>query len=236
MTKIFLDAGHGGHDPGAVGNGFREKDLNLEIVLEMEKILLDEYEGVQVGLSRKTDVFLTLAQRTDLARKFGAKAFVSVHFNAFNGKARGTETFKHRDSKASIPLQEAVQKQLVALLKAPNRGTKDAGYAVLTGTFRHMYSILTEVLFIDNKEDMDIYKRIGAKAVALAHVEGLAQALKLKKKPVVKPTPVVKPIPVAKPSGTMFRVVTGSFSTREGAEKRIADLKKAGFDSFIDVK
>lgn len=232
MTKIFIDAGHGGHDPGAVGQGFREKDLNLEIALECEKILRDEYEGVEVALSRRTDVFLTLAQRTDLARKFGAKAFLSIHFNAFNGTARGTETFKHRDSKASIPIQEAVQSHLVKLLGAPNRGNKDASFAVLTGTFRHMYSILTEVLFIDNKADMDIYRRIGAHRVARAHVEGLAQALKLKKKPAPKPVPT----PTATSSGTMFRVVTGSFSTREGAEKRIADLKRAGFDSFIDVR
>jgi len=62
MVKIFIDPGHGGHDPGATANGLREKDINLKIALKM-KSLLSGYEGVQVKLSRETDKFVSLSQR-----------------------------------------------------------------------------------------------------------------------------------------------------------------------------
>lgn len=77
---VVVDAGHGGHDPGAVGNGLREKDINLKAALELGKIL-GSY-GVDVRYTRKTDVYLKLAERTEIANKHGATVFVSMHCNA----------------------------------------------------------------------------------------------------------------------------------------------------------
>lgn len=77
---VVIDPGHGGKDPGAVANGIREKDVNLSIsILLAQKLKKD---GFDVRLTRDKDVYLTLQQRTDLANKWNADAFVSIHANA----------------------------------------------------------------------------------------------------------------------------------------------------------
>ncbi|GHV34944.1 N-acetylmuramoyl-L-alanine amidase [Synergistales bacterium] len=77
---VVIDAGHGGNDPGAIGNGIKEKDINLAIALKMEKTL--QAKGFDVKLTRRTDVYLKLQERTDIANKANADMFVSVHVNA----------------------------------------------------------------------------------------------------------------------------------------------------------
>ncbi|MDR3231755.1 MAG: N-acetylmuramoyl-L-alanine amidase [Synergistaceae bacterium] len=77
---VVLDPGHGGKDPGATGNGFREKDINLSIGLQMEKAL--KAKGLDVRMTRNTDVYLTLQERTDIANKLNADMFVSIHVNS----------------------------------------------------------------------------------------------------------------------------------------------------------
>lgn len=96
QTKPFvvvLDAGHGGKDPGNKGNGFIEKDIALNIVLEAGKIL-EKNKNIQVVYTRKTDVFVGLNDRANIANRADADLFVSVHCNAAaNKQAYGTETF-----------------------------------------------------------------------------------------------------------------------------------------------
>ena len=77
---VVIDPGHGGKDPGAVANGIREKDINLAV----SKYLLQRLEkmGYDARLTRSTDVYLTLQERTDLAHEWNADAFVSMHVNA----------------------------------------------------------------------------------------------------------------------------------------------------------
>jgi N-acetylmuramoyl-L-alanine amidase len=90
---VVLDAGHGGRDPGACANGVREKDINLKAVLELGPML--EKYGVEVRYSRKTDVYLKLAERTAFANKNNANVFISLHCNAMpKGKhAAGLEYY-----------------------------------------------------------------------------------------------------------------------------------------------
>lgn len=90
---VVIDAGHGGHDPGAVGNGLREKDINLKATLELGKILAAK--GVDVRYTRTTDVYLKLAQRTEIANKHSASVFISMHCNAVpkGRKAAGLEYY-----------------------------------------------------------------------------------------------------------------------------------------------
>ncbi len=90
---VVLDAGHGGHDPGAVANGIREKDINLKAVMELGS-MLSEY-GMDVRYTRKTDVYLKLAQRTAIANDNKANVFISIHCNAMpKGKnAAGLEFY-----------------------------------------------------------------------------------------------------------------------------------------------
>jgi N-acetylmuramoyl-L-alanine amidase len=77
---VVLDPGHGGNDPGAVGNGIQEKTLNLAVALKMEKSL--KAKGFDVKMTRNTDVYLKLQERTDIANEANADMFVSVHVNA----------------------------------------------------------------------------------------------------------------------------------------------------------
>ena len=77
---VVLDAGHGGKDPGAMSNGIREKDVNLAVALLLAKKLRET--GIDVRLTRDSDVYLTLQKRTDLANAWNADVFVSIHANA----------------------------------------------------------------------------------------------------------------------------------------------------------
>jgi N-acetylmuramoyl-L-alanine amidase len=95
-TKSFvvvLDAGHGGKDPGRpTSYGYKEKDIALDIVLKVGKNL-ESVPGVSVIYTRKTDIFLELRERATIANKADADLFVSVHCNAHDSQAHGTETY-----------------------------------------------------------------------------------------------------------------------------------------------
>jgi N-acetylmuramoyl-L-alanine amidase len=93
VSRIVIDAGHGGHDPGASANGLTESELTLDIALRLQKLLAKQ-PGVDVVMTRGTDVFIPLEERTRIANREGADLFLSIHANASrNSKARGVETY-----------------------------------------------------------------------------------------------------------------------------------------------
>jgi N-acetylmuramoyl-L-alanine amidase len=93
VSRIVIDPGHGGHDPGAKGNGLTEADLVLDIALRLEKALA-QVPGVEVVLTRRTDEFVPLQERTAIANREGADLFLSIHANASTSRqARGVETY-----------------------------------------------------------------------------------------------------------------------------------------------
>lgn len=75
---VVIDAGHGGHDPGASGEGYREKTLVLSLARRLRDELLEE-GGIRVALTREDDTFLALAERAEIARQLGADLFLSIH-------------------------------------------------------------------------------------------------------------------------------------------------------------
>ncbi len=89
---VVLDAGHGGHDSGNTGNGYKESEIALSIVLKVGQEL-EKLPNVKVIYTRKTDVFLELRERAAIANRNDADLFVSVHCNAHKSQAHGTETF-----------------------------------------------------------------------------------------------------------------------------------------------
>ncbi|MDH5608424.1 MAG: N-acetylmuramoyl-L-alanine amidase [Cyclobacteriaceae bacterium] len=94
VRKIIIDAGHGGKDPGTHGSLSREKDLALNIALELERIIKENMEDVEVRLTRRRDSFPTLNDRAEMANKYGADLFVSIHCNwVANPSIYGTETY-----------------------------------------------------------------------------------------------------------------------------------------------
>jgi N-acetylmuramoyl-L-alanine amidase len=93
VSRIVIDPGHGGHDPGAKGKGVTEAELVLDIALRVEK-LLEKVAGVEVILTRRTDDFIPLPERTAIANRAGADLFLSIHANASpSAQARGIETY-----------------------------------------------------------------------------------------------------------------------------------------------
>lgn len=89
---VVLDAGHGGHDPGNIGNGFLEKDIALKVVLAAGKEL-EKDPSIKVIYTRDNDTFVDLFKRGEIANEANADLFVSVHCNAHNSDADGAETF-----------------------------------------------------------------------------------------------------------------------------------------------
>ena len=94
VSKVVIDAGHGGKDPGCIGkSGLMEKDLTLDIALRL-KSLLEEKLGLHVIMTRDRDVFVPLEERTEIANRAKADLFLSIHVNAAkNRNLRGVETW-----------------------------------------------------------------------------------------------------------------------------------------------
>ncbi|MGE7718059.1 N-acetylmuramoyl-L-alanine amidase [Priestia megaterium] len=184
MKKIWIDAGHGGKDPGAVGNGLQEKDIVLTVSLGVKEKLERDYKAVQVHLSRSTDVFLELKERTDAANKAGADLLVSIHCNA-GGGAGGFESFRYTSaSSASRSLQNVLHTEIMTALKPFNvidRGQKSENLHMCRES--KMLAVLTENLFIDVAADAAKLKRQDViNAIITGHVVGIAKYLGLMKK------------------------------------------------------
>jgi N-acetylmuramoyl-L-alanine amidase len=115
--KVTLDAGHGGHDFGAVYNGHVEKKIALAVVLKVGK-LLEANSKVNVTYTRKTDVFIDLVERANIANRADANIFVSIHCNANrNTAADGTETYVMGMNKVASNLEAAKKENSVITLE-----------------------------------------------------------------------------------------------------------------------
>jgi N-acetylmuramoyl-L-alanine amidase len=157
--KIYLDPGHGGSDPGAVNSthGTKEAARVLVTALELRRLLekdtADAAGGAawSVRLSRTTDVFIPLGSRSADANAWGADRFLSIHQNAFNRTANGTETFSLANAGTAAELRNLVQAEALKAWGLANRGTKTAGFSVLRNSA--MPAVLTEMGFIDSPVD-----------------------------------------------------------------------------------
>jgi len=117
VFKVTLDAGHGAHDFGAVYNGHVEKNIALAIVLKVGKIL-EENPKMDVIYTRKTDVFIDLIERANIANRADANIFVSIHCNANkNTLADGTETYVMGMTKVASNLEAAKKENSVITLE-----------------------------------------------------------------------------------------------------------------------
>ncbi|MCM3585751.1 N-acetylmuramoyl-L-alanine amidase [Mesobacillus maritimus] len=222
--KLYLDPGHGGSDSGAVGNGLKEKEISLDIALKIRSILTNQYENVQIKMSRTGDSGKSLGQRTNEANAWGADFFLSIHCNAFNGSARGYEDYIHTslsNSSTTAKYQDVIHAEVIKVNQLQDRGQKKADFHVLRETA--MPALLTENGFIDNAQDAALMKQSSwRQKVAQGHAIGIAKAFNLKKKQNDD-----------QEKGAVYKVIAGSFKTRENADERVSFLRSKNIDSFV---
>ncbi|ENZ02565.1 hypothetical protein HMPREF1092_01800 [Clostridium thermobutyricum] len=192
--KVFIDPGHGGADNGASGNGLLEDELTLQISLKLKNIL--QSRGIEVKMSRESDVYVSLGERTNMGNAYGADVFVSPHINSFNGaSAKGIETYYHLNKSSERPLSSNIQENAIKETGAVNRGVKSANFAVIRES--SMPSSLFEAGFISNPEEASKlgnseYQNKLAKALADGIEKYLKDNIKLSgsgDKPIVPETP-----------------------------------------------
>ena len=116
---LVIDAGHGGHDAGALGTISKEKDINLSVALAFGRYVERNQPDVRVVYTRKTDVFIPLKERANIANRANADLFISVHTNALPaGKiARGFETYTLGMHRAKDNLDVAMRENSVISIR-----------------------------------------------------------------------------------------------------------------------
>lgn len=195
--KVYVGIGHGGSDSGAVGNGFKEKDLTLSIGKYCNE-RLKQY-GIETKISRTTDCDSSIRSKAAASDAFGADVCMDIHINA--GGGNGSEVFYSHVSPRGKKLAQAI---VDATLKIGQntRGIKtklDTDGTDYFGMIRipEAPAVLVECAFIDNKADVQIINtEAKRKAFGYAIADGVAKYLGVKL-PTAKPTMPSKPTTAA---------------------------------------
>jgi N-acetylmuramoyl-L-alanine amidase len=194
FDTVVIDAGHGGHEPGARGVYGYEKDFTLKMAQQLRTALMAR--GFKVVLTRSTDTFISLSGRVAIANQIPNSIFISLHFNYSEGSAVGIETWAltpqnaaatisrgggfnangttgNRQDSANIALASAVHARVLSTVKVVDRGIKRAQWSVLTGCTRP--GILFEGGFVTNAAECrliasDPYQKTVSAAIADAVV------------------------------------------------------------------
>lgn len=220
MKKVFISAGHGGPDSGAVGRGgLLEKNLNLSIAKACAAAL--ERSGVKVQLSRTRDEADPVAQEVAECNSFAPDLAVAVHNNA--GGADGAETYHSRVGGIGKTLAENIQAQLVKLGQK-SRGAKTRTnasgrdyYAFIRETKAH--AVIVECAFVDSADIALIDTEAERVRVGEAIARGILATLGVKFCPTAP--------------GGLYRVQVGAYRDRTRAEAQKKRLEAAGFDAVI---
>ena len=157
--RVFLNPGHapnGNPDPGACGWGLRECDVAKSVAELVEQYLTDA--GVEVVGNLQSD---SLEEVVDVSNESEADVFISIHCNACNGNARGTEVWYYHRSANGELLADCIRHQIVDALGTADRGSKGAkpgvnGLYVLNNT--DATAVLVELAFIDNEQDAQLLR------------------------------------------------------------------------------
>ena len=238
---IFLDPGHGGRDPGALGpGGRRESDDNLRLANAVNTRLIAQ--GFRVIQSRTTDIAVTLQQRTNQANAQNPDLFISLHRNAFtNPGANGTEIFVFTNpTAAETAAAIEIMDRLAVVGVQSNRGVKRGNFHVLRET--RAPAMLIELGFITNVRDnqlFDSFLNEYADAIVMGVCTIFGVTYRAPNTPAPAPAPSTgtalnrpEPTPPAAVN-RLYRVQVGAFQVRENAERFLAQVHALGLDAFI---
>lgn len=214
MKKVFISAGHGGKDSGAVGNGLREKDLNLIYALSCANVLTEH--GVLVTLSRTKDEDDPVQEEVNEANEQIYDIVVSFHTNAGGGD--GFECFCNTGNKNGVRLGKLFEKYIKEIGQN-SRGVKDGTHLYFIRKTRDT-AVLCESAFIDNKKDVTIVDtKAKQEKVGLAYAKAILEYFG---------------IPYENNnSSELYKVQVGAYKYRENAEKIAKELESKGYNTYI---
>jgi N-acetylmuramoyl-L-alanine amidase len=217
--KVFISAGHGGSDPGAVANNTIEKDLNLSIALACRDVLVRH--GIEVKMSRTKDENDPLSEEIKECNAYGAELAVSIHNNAGGGD--GAEAFYHYGGGKSKTLAENILAEIVkvgqnsrgAKIRKNSNGKDYYGFIRETSC----PAVIVECAFVDNATDLQILATEGKrKAVGEAIAKGILKSLG---------------VADLSEKTSLYRVQVGAYLVKANAEAVQKKIKAIGFDAFI---
>lgn len=225
--RVWIDPGHGGSASGATKGSRMEKDDALRI----SKLVDAAFKrcGIDTVMTRTTDVFVSLEDRTNLENRSNCDLAVSIHRNSATSDAYGVEVWMHsRAPESYLKWGNDVLNELAKVGISRNRGVKkgftgdpNADYAVNRDT--NAPSMMIELGFISNDRDnADFDKNINGYAEAI--VKACCNYLGVKYVGGGESKP---------DEGTLYRVQVGAFENRENAEKLRDELKGKGYSAFI---
>ena len=236
MKKAYIDLGHGGNDSGAIGvRNILEKNIVLDVGEKIEAKLKNC--GIEVRMSRTTDIFKSLEYRSSDANKWKADCFVSIHCNSAskkdaNGKTvvdpkpHGLETFCYKFKYKG--LADYLQSEMLkANLYTRDRGVKEGNYHVLRET--DMSAALIELGFITNAEDIKLLEN-KQEEFATAIAKGICKFLGVEYKGAPTNT-------TSSPSGdnVLYRICATAVTGASKADKEVEKLKGLGYKDAYKV-
>ena len=196
MKKVFIGVGHGGSDPGASANGFREKDLNLSVALACNEELARH--GVTMLMSRRADENDPLAEVIRECNAFAPDLAVDIHNNAGGGD--GAEVYYHFAGGTGKTLAEKILKQITSIGQN-SRGAKTRKNSAGTdyyGFIRQIRcpAVIVECAFVDNTADMQILDTAAEqKTMGVAIAKGILDTLGIPYLPQAGAEPAPVPVP-----------------------------------------
>jgi N-acetylmuramoyl-L-alanine amidase len=224
--KVFLGVGHGGKDPGAIGNGFHEADLNLSIALACQAELVRH--GVTVGMSRTKDENDDLNEEIRECNAFKPDLALDIHNNAGGGD--GAETYYHHGGGTGKTLAVNILDEIVkigqnsrgAKIRKNANGDDYYGWIRLTSS----PAVIVECAFVDNANDIKcIDTEAERKAMGVALAKGILKTLGIAYKE--------QETAAEKEPTVLYRVQVGAFKNKSYAENMVKKLKADGYDGYI---
>lgn len=240
-TKIVLDPGHGGANPGAVYDGRRESDDTLRLAMAVGDIL--KQRGIDVVYTRTSDISQTVGEKADIANREGADLFVSFHRNAaqYPGQYTGVQTLIYDDSGIKKEMGENINANLEKL------GFRNAGISIRPNLVvlnrTQMPALLLEVGFIDSDVDNRLFDtKFNEMAMAIA--DGITDTLGIQSSDMEMPggnpggcmegmCPDGSDMENGEESPVLYRVQVGAFRERSNAENLLNTLKMQDFPAWL---
>jgi len=217
--KVFLGVGHGGKDPGAVANGFKEKDVNLSVALACQAELVRH--GVTVLMSRTKDESEELTDKIRECNAFKPDMALDIHHNAGGGD--GAEVYHHIGGGTGKTLAVNILNEMVKIGQN-SRGAKtkkNADGKDYFGFIRQTSApaVIVECAFLDNKKDVQIIDTAAEqKKMGVAIAKGILKTLGITYKA---------------PATKVYRVQVGAYTQKANADAMLKKLKADGYSGII---